>query len=158
MENLSVDSIRYDETVGSTVLVLKTKDGLKWVPIWVAPVDAAAISSIIDKENPPKQTYPHDLIVRVVAGLGAQITAVIINSYSEGQFGAVMLIDEIKIECRVSDGVAVALRAEVPILITEDVLDEVWVESFPSGVDEMSQFKEFLDEITAEDFDDQHKG
>ena len=77
-----------------------------------------------------------------------------IDAVLEGVFHATLVLDDdTEISARTSDGVALALRTGAEIVATDEVLDEVGIESSDEEEDEVAKFKEFLDEVSPEDFD-----
>ena len=72
---------------------------------------------------------------------------------SEGTFLAEMVFDAgRRVSARPSDAVAVALRTSSPVLVTREVLDEVGISLAESGEEEVEAFREFLDQVSADDF------
>jgi bifunctional DNase/RNase len=112
---------------------LKPKDETydsKVVPIFIGPLETHAITSVLDGITPPRP-MTHDLIMMFIPVLGAQVIKVTIDEIVDNTFYAKISIrkdEEIfLIDARPSDSIAIALRAEAPIYITQSVLDEAGV-------------------------------
>ncbi len=76
-----------------------------------------------------------------------------ITRLEEGVFFAELVLESQTVDARPSDAIALALRAGVPILLADEVLAEAGVAPDPDEeVDEVEQFREFLDTVTPQDF------
>lgn len=129
---MSVLGFAHDDTSDSLVLVLREMDGETVLPIWIGQSEALSISAALRDEALPRP-LSHDLLLRAVEGLGGKVTGMSIVALREGTFYAMLdvlaaslSVDEpprlLQLDCRPSDGVAVALRAQAPILVDETVL------------------------------------
>lgn len=102
----------------------------KVVPIFIGPLETHAITSVLDGITPPRP-MTHDLIMMFIPVLGAQVIKVTIDEIVDNTFYAKISIrkdEEIfLIDARPSDSIAIALRAEAPIFITQSVMDEAGV-------------------------------
>ncbi len=102
----------------------------KVIPIFIGPLETHAITSVLDGITPPRP-MTHDLIMMFIPVLGAQVIKVTIDEIIDNTFYAKISIrkdEEIfLIDARPSDSIAIALRAEAPIFITQSVLDEAGV-------------------------------
>lgn len=109
------------------VVVLRELDGTRVLPIFVGPCEAQAIARLVKRESFPRP-LTHDLLALVVEGLRAKITRVTITSLREGTYFSTLLLERgqevLSIDARPSDSIAVALRAEAPLFINEDLLQE----------------------------------
>jgi len=111
---------------------LKPKDfpDAKVVPIFIGPLETHAITSILDGVSPPRP-MTHDLMMLIVPALGGRIIKVTIDEIIDNTFFAKITIrkDEeiLLIDARPSDSIALALRAEAPIYITKNILEEAGV-------------------------------
>ncbi len=109
------------------VVILRELDGTRVLPIFVGPCEAQAIARLVKRESFPRP-LTHDLLALVVEGLRAKITRVTITSLREGTYFATLLLERgqevLSIDARPSDSIAVALRAEAPLFVNEDLLQE----------------------------------
>lgn len=141
------------------IVLLRERDGSRYLPIWVGAAEAAAIAYAQQGVVPPRP-LTHDLLKNVLSDLGHSIDRVRITSLEEGVFYAVLDIDGgadaggQSIDSRSSDAIALALRAGVEIVTSEELLDEAGVAmAGEQEDDEVEKFKEFLDHVSADDFD-----
>ena len=95
----------------------------------------------------------HDLLREVITSLGAELEAVHITEMRDGIYIAELVFgDERVVSARPSDAVALAVRTGAPIFGAEELLDEVGIEIPDEQEDEVEKFREFLDQISPEDF------
>lgn len=152
MRELVVHGVRIEMPSGIPMMLLKEVDGSRALPIWIGANEAASIASALEGEEPPRP-LTHDLMVDVLESLGHSLQAVRITEVSSGTFYAVLDIDGEEISARPSDAVALAVRLGTPIYGDEELLDQVGVEVQVSGDEEVEKFREFLDQISPEDFE-----
>lgn len=164
MRELELVGLRVEMPANTPVLLLKETEGTRVLPIWIGAVEATAIA-VVQQGLAPQRPLTHDLLVQVIEATGHALTAVSITGLSDGVFYAELeLSDGITISARPSDAVALAIRVSCPILCDEGVLDEAGVEGVPlvddeSGIDlsqeeaAVEEFREFLDQVTPEDFE-----
>lgn len=137
------------------IVLMRELDGGRHVPIWIGAPEASAIAYAQQGVTPPRP-LTHDLLVQVISELGHQLDEVHITRLDEMVFYAELVMDggDRTVESRSSDAIAVALRSNVPILVDEAVLDEVGVIVPDDDADqEVERFREFLDHVSAEDFE-----
>ncbi len=107
------------------VVVLRETDGTRVLPIFVGPCEAQAIARLVKGEKFPRP-LTHDLLALLVEGLKAKVTRVVINELREGTYFASLLISRgqevLSVDARPSDSIAVALRAEAPLYVNEELL------------------------------------
>lgn len=141
------------------IVLLRETDGARYLPIWVGAVEATAIAYAQQGITPPRP-LTHDLMKDVLGALSAELTLVTITELRDGVFYALMdLSNGSQVSARPSDAIAIALRTDTPIVGTEAVLDEAGVEIPDAEMsddeepeDTVEKFREFLDQVTPEDF------
>lgn len=133
-------------------MLLREEDGTRYLPIWIGAVEASAIAfqqQGIESARP----LTHDLLRDVVQALGARLEAVHITELRDDIFYAELrLSGGVTVSARPSDAIALALRCDAEILGADAVLDAVGVEIPDDPEDEVERFREFLDQISPEDF------
>lgn len=141
------------------IILLKEKDGPRFLPIWVGAAEATAIAFAQQGLEPPRP-LTHDLMRNLMESLEATLTAVHLTEVKDGIFYATLHIRNvsataISISARPSDAIALALRTHSNILASPELLDEAGIE-FPvqDGQEsaEIERFREFLEQINPEDF------
>ncbi len=117
----------------SPVVVLRAEDG-RILPIYIGISEAVAIHSALKNEIPPRP-MTHDLLVEIIRRLDAKVERVIIDDMIDNIFYARLILSkngqEIEVDARPSDSIAIAVRLAVPIYIDEKVLDEACRDELP---------------------------
>jgi len=107
------------------IVILKEATGNAILPIWVGVAEANAIALEIEKVVTPRP-MTHDLLKNVLLGLDTHVQKVVVTAIREETFYAVIWIDRdgklISVDSRPSDALALALRIDCPILVTDEVL------------------------------------
>ncbi len=153
---MDVLGVRVEMPTNHPIVLLRERDGDRYLPIWIGAAEATAIAYAQQGIEPPRP-LTHDLLKMVIEGLGHELTEVRITKLEDGVFHAALVIDGgTEIESRSSDAIALALRTGTPIVAGEDILDAAGVAMTPdedTEDDEVERFKEFLDHVSAEDFE-----
>lgn len=151
-EIVEVVGVRVEMPSNAPIVLVRPVGGGVLLPIWIGPNEAAAIAMAQQGVVAPRP-LTHDLFVATTVHLGAPLRSVRIVRLDEGVFFAELVFDAGPVDARPSDAIALALRAEVPILVADEVLSEAGVEPEAADeTDEVEQFREFLDSVTPEDF------
>ena len=110
----------------SFALILKEVNGNRSIPIIIGAFEAQAIALEIEKAQPPRP-MTHDIIKTLIYSANITLTEFFISDFKEGTYFSRLIFDEedIEIDCRPSDGVAIALRCDAPIHINSYILDEI---------------------------------
>ncbi len=138
------------------IVLLRERDGGRYLPIWVGAVEATAIAYAQQGIVPPRP-LTHDLLRDILAALGVSLTEVRITALEDGVFYAVLAFsDGTEVSARPSDAIALALRVDAPIRGADEVLDAAGIdipddEPAPAE-DQVEKFREFLDQVSPEDF------
>ncbi len=145
--------VRVEMPTNKPIVLLRVRDGERYVPIWIGAPEATAIAYAQQDVTPPRP-LTHDLIVSMLDGLGHSLRRAVITSMRDNIFYAELVIDDDRrIESRSSDAIAIALRAQVPIYVEDQVIEDAGVEVPVEEEDEVERFREFLDHVSADDFE-----
>jgi bifunctional DNase/RNase len=135
------------------IVLLRERDGGRYLPIWIGAPEAAAITYAQQGVVPPRP-LTHDLMRDILAALGHELTEVRIVALRDSVFHAALVIDgKTEISSRASDAIALALRTGSKVLVEPSILDEAAIVVSSDEDDEVERFKEFLDHVSAEDFE-----
>lgn len=135
------------------ILLLRERDGERYVPVWIGAPEAAAIA-YVEQGVVPERPLTHDLLLDIIRQLGDELQHVEVASMTDGIFYAVLVLASGKrIDSRTSDAVALAVRVNCPILVEDSIFDEVGVAIAVEEDVEVERFREFLDHVSAEDFE-----
>jgi len=155
MKEVKVVNVAIDVKSNMPVIILKEKQGDKTLPIWVGLFEAQAIALALENVKPPRP-LTHDLTKSLIEKLKGRVDKVVINDLRNNTFYAQILMkkngENIQVDSRPSDAIALALRLKVPIYIEEEVLDKVSVGSKPIEEKEIEDFKKKLKDLRPEDF------
>jgi uncharacterized protein len=153
--------VSFDLVGKQPIVLLKTADGNKFLPIWIGHPEAAAILMKLQSQAPPRP-MTHDLLSDLLEQLEAQVVRITVTELRENTFYAQITVQqdgrEIEVDSRPSDAIALAIRAEAPIFAADRVIEESAIEFEGEDVDqdvldaEVAKFRNFLDEVTPEDF------
>ena len=158
MIRLSLIGVRVEVPTNQPIVLLREESGTRFLPIFIGSPEATAIVYALQGLDTPRP-MTHDLFKTVLDDLDVTLARVEITDLQNGTFFAEIELDrdgnKSRISSRPSDAIALAVRygAEVPIFADENVLDEAGV-LFEADEEEqeVEQFREFLDQVTPEDF------
>jgi len=133
---MRVRGLMLDPTTNMPIIILKDAGSDSVLPIWVGVFEANAIALEIEKVTPPRP-MTHDLLKNIILGLGASVERVVVTALRNETFYAAIWAtrggEPICIDARPSDAIALAMRADVPIFVEEDVLLSSRIASGGSG-------------------------
>ncbi len=131
MIKVEISGVAIDPVTKGFVVILKDKTEKKWLPIWVGHYEAKMISLALEKVIPVRP-LPHDLIKNILDALDVVVTRVVICNIKGNTYFATVSLKinqtEKEIDARPSDAIALALRVNAPIYVTEEVLDKASTE------------------------------
>jgi len=126
MLQVTVDSVRASLMSPQRLVVLRTVDGDRYLPIWIGGFEADAIAIELQGLDTPRP-MSHDLLRAAIAALGGKVSHVVIRDLQQDTFLASVVLDqagqELRLDARPSDSVALAVRAKAPIFVDSTVLD-----------------------------------
>ncbi len=145
--------VRVEMPSNQPIVLLREVTGERYLPIWIGAVEATAIAFAQQGVVPPRP-LTHDLIKDLLDALGQELAEVQITDMKDGVFFATLVLGSgVEIGARPSDSIALALRTGSRIVCAEEVLDEVGLAVPAEQEDEVERFREFLDQVTPEDFE-----
>ncbi len=155
---MSIYGVSFDLVGKQPIVLLKTAEGNKYLPIWIGHPEAAAILMKLQGATAPRP-LTHDLLVNMLNELEVEIVRVTVTELRDNTFHASITViqngSELEIDSRSSDAIAVAVRAQAPIFAADEVIEESAIEFDGEDVNEediVDEFKKFLDHVSAEDF------
>ncbi len=155
---LELIGVRIELPTNTPILLLREREGDRYLPIWIGTAEATAIALALEGVEPARP-MTHDLLRDVVAALGARVERIVITELREGTFFADLVLvasdgTEVVVSSRPSDAIALAARTGAPVLAERALLDEAGVQIHDeTEEEEIEKFREFLDEVTPEDFE-----
>jgi bifunctional DNase/RNase len=167
---VTIDSIRVSLMSQHRVVILKDTLEDRYLPIWIGPYEAEAITVSLQQME-VSRPLTHDLLRNVLHKLGAEVQQVLINDLRDDVFYARILLRvngrEMEIDSRPSDALALAVRVHVPVFVEESVMDqaatrpEESVEAEEVGEEEdpgrLEVFKDFMNTLDLEELDEEEE-
>jgi bifunctional DNase/RNase len=157
MQEMVIYGVSFDLVGKQPIVLLKTAEGNKFLPIWIGHPEAAAILMKLQGATTPRP-MTHDLVTDILGQLQATVTRITVTELRENTFYAQITVQqdgsEIEVDSRPSDAIALALRADAPIFAADDVIEESAIEFEGDEVNEevVAEFKRFLDNVTPDEF------
>ena len=158
MQEMQVYGVSFDLVGKQPIVLLKTSDGNKFLPIWIGHPEAAAILMKLQGASTPR-SMTHDLVTEILGELEARVIRIAVTELRENTFYAQITVQrdgtEIEIDSRPSDAIALAIRADAPIFAADEVIEESAIEFEGEDVNEeemVAEFKKFLDNVTPDEF------
>lgn len=166
MVELELVGVRVELPANQPIVLLKERDGSRYLPIWIGAPEATAIAFALQGVETPRP-MTHDLFVATLDALRTTLAAVHVTRLSEGTFYAELHLEQdgetTIVSARPSDAIAIASRMEgVPLLGAEEVLEAAGLEIDEDEVEggtsedpdeEVRRFREFLDTVHPDDFE-----
>jgi len=162
MVKVNIDSVRVSLMSQHRIVVLKDAGSTRYLPIWIGPFEADAITIEL-QDVEVARPLTHDLLKAAIEKLDAEVVQVAITELRDDTFYAEITLRadgrELEIDSRPSDAIALAVRARVPVFVSEDVLEQAAITPEPdldTGIAEISgeeavtvpapeAFREFLE-------------
>lgn len=171
MIEVVIDSIRVSLMSQYRVVILKDTSSDRYLPIWIGPCEADAITIEL-QEMPPQRPLTHDLLKSAIQELGGQIIHILISDLRSDVYYARIVVEvngrPLEIDSRPSDAIALAVRARTPIFVSETVMDRAAIHpeedvnitapTTPAKTEDeerLSAFKDFVNSLDLDDLDDE---
>ena len=146
---------------GQHVVLLQPKDSDRLVPIWIGAEQAHSIATRI-AGIPSDRPLTHDLTMSMLGATGAVITRVVVKDLVTDSSGTGSIFHgsvflqvgdrEVEIDSRASDAIALAVRCDARILVSESVVDRSSIAASGEEAEagELGVFRQFIDSLTDE--------
>ncbi|MDQ7029167.1 MAG: bifunctional nuclease family protein [Ardenticatenia bacterium] len=162
---VTIDSIRVSLISQHRIVVLKEREGDRHLAIWIGPYEADAITIAL-QDIRVVRPLTHDLLKNMLETLGATVSYIVVNDLRDDTFYARIVLavngQEIEVDSRPSDAIALAVRVDAPIYVAEHVLDQAAIvpepgqdELTPEEEEKLSVFKDFVESLDLDDFGDE---
>jgi uncharacterized protein len=158
VQEMVIYGVSFDMVGKQPIVLLKTVEGNRFLPIWIGHPEAASILMKLQGATTPRP-MTHDLLCSMLGELEVRCTQIAVTELRENTFYASITLNvngrEMEIDSRPSDAIALAVRAGAPIFAADEVIAESAIE-FEHEVEDtddvVEKFKEFLDQVSPEDF------
>lgn len=155
MLQMLVHGINLDIVSNQPVIILKDLQSHYYLPIWIGQFEATSILMELQGIKPTRP-LTHDLLKTVLETLNAQLIRVVINNLIDGTFYAQLHLifkeEELEIDSRPSDAIALAVRFGVPIYVSEEVIKQASIVAEEGEEIQVEKFREFLEKLNPDDF------
>jgi len=149
---MKVKFLTFDSTSNGFFVLLMDLANKTGLPIWIGPFEANAIAMKLKKID-SHRPMTHDLIHHVLNTLQSQVMKIVVNDLKENTYYALIHLnqkgEEIVIDSRPSDAIAIALAADAPIFVSGEVIEKARTIDFEKEGD---QLKEWLENLNPDDF------
>jgi len=154
VKQMEVVGVRVEMPSNQPIVLLKETEGERYLPIWIGAVEATAIAFAQQGVVPPRP-LTHDLLRDVLEATGNEVSEIRITEMRDNVFYAsLVLASGVEVSARPSDSIALALRTGSRIVCSEELLDDAGIVVPDEQEDEVERFREFLDHVSPEDFDE----
>ncbi len=168
MREMTLYGVSFEPIGKQPIVLLKTADDDRFVPIWIGHPEAAAILMKLQGADSPRP-MTHDLFADVISELQGEVVRVTVTELRDNTYYARITIvqdgREVEIDCRPSDAIALAVRCEAQIFASDEVVEESGIE-LQADDDEQpallmassladldpAEFRRFLEDVTPEEF------
>ena len=158
MVEVTIDSVRVSLMSQHRVVVLREIDGERFLPIWIGPFEADAITIELQGVEVARP-LTHDLLKSMITLLGAEVQRVVINDLNNDTFYARIVLDvdgdDIEVDSRPSDAIALAVRCSVPVVVADHVMDKASImpeddaredsDRGPTDEEDLDVFRDFVE-------------
>ena len=166
MVEMIVDSVRVNLISPSRVVVLKEREGPRYLAIVIDTAQADAIAVRL-QDRQVARPLTHDLLREVVESVGASVSQVVVTKLIDQTYFANIVIEldgrRVEVDSRPSDAIALAVRVEVPIFVDEEVLKQAGFEpdqeegereaesGEPVPDEKLKVFRDFINQLDLDD-------
>lgn len=165
MIRVTVDSIKVSLISQHRVVVLKEEGTERYLPIWIGPFEADAITIGLQAME-MSRPLTHDLLISLIEEMEASVSYILVNDLRDDTFYAQIVIEadgrHLKVDSRPSDAIALAVRAKAPIYVAEAVMERAGIvpsqekETLtPEEEEKLAPFRDFVDSLDLDDMDEE---
>ena len=166
MIKVTINSVRASLLSQHRVVVLKEEEVERYLAIWIGPYEADAITIKLQSVEVARP-LTHDLLDQSIAKLDAKVSHILVNDLHDDTFFARIIMDRdgerIELDSRPSDAIALAVRVQAPIFVSESVMERAGVvpdeeidmdAMTPEEEELLAPYKDFVEGLDLEDLGD----
>lgn len=155
MLEVVVKGLTFDPVTNVPIVILKDVNGKRLLPIWIGVFEANAIALEMENVSTPRP-MTHDLFNNFFGVVDSRMVRVVVDNLMDNTFYATIYVDckgeELQLDSRPSDAIALALRAKTPIFVTEEVMSQAQSFEMEKDLGDKEDWQKWLEKITPEDF------
>jgi bifunctional DNase/RNase len=148
---MEVKGLMIDPSSNNPIVILRDPESQVFLPIWIGLFEASAIQLGLESVSSPRPRT-HDLLASMLRTLGSEVVKVVVADLRDQTFYAVIHVrrgaEELEIDARPSDAIALALRTNSPVFVARTVLEKAQV---GGTQDEQERLKKLLEDIDPDD-------
>jgi hypothetical protein len=156
MIEMELTGVRVELPTNQPIVLLREREGERYLPIWIGAAEAAAIALSLQGVQTPRP-MTHDLMKNILDEVSVNVDRIVVTELRDSTYYATIEMqrngERFEISSRPSDAIALAVRMAVPIFASEDVLNEASILIPGDEEEEVEKFREFLDNVSPEDFE-----
>jgi bifunctional DNase/RNase len=156
MIEMELTGVRVELPTNQPIVLLRERAGERYLPIWIGAAEAAAIALSLQGVVTPRP-MTHDLLKSILDDLSVSVQRIVVTELREATFYATIELERgterFEISSRPSDAIALAVRTSTPIFASAEVLEEAAILIPGDEDEEVEKFREFLDNVSPEDFE-----
>jgi len=149
---MEVKGLMIDPSSNNPIVILRDPESQVFLPIWIGLFEASAIQLGLESVASPRPRT-HDLLASMLRTLGSEVVKVVVADLRDQTFYAVIHVrrdgEELEIDARPSDAIALALRTNSPVFVARAVLEKAQVGG--GSQDEQERLRKLLEELDPED-------
>jgi hypothetical protein len=155
---VEVYCVRFDVLNKIPVVLLKDKDQQRFLPIWIGMFEATQIEIALEKVPVPRP-MSHDLMKSLLENFSVSLKETHIHDIIEGTFHARLVMgrngeDNVEVDARPSDAIALSLRTGTPIFVSAHIIEEAAIVGKVPDDEEIQKFRDFISKVKPSDFKD----
>lgn len=151
---MTIKGLVIDPITNMPIVILRDQEGQKVLPIWVGIFEANAIALQIENVATPRP-MTHDLLRNVISDLNAAVDKIVVSDLQDNTFYALIHLrvngEEVAVDARPSDAIALALRVKAPIFVEDTVIDNAKTIDFAPGKGDSERLAKWLESLDPED-------
>ena len=151
---MTIKGLMVDPMTNMPIIILRDKEGVKVLPIWVGMSEANAIALQIENISTPRP-MTHDLLRNIIRDLNASVQKIVVCDLQENTFYALIYLamkgGTVAIDARPSDAIALALRTRAPIFVEETVIDHAKTVDFSTEKADADRLHKWLESLDPDD-------
>lgn len=155
MRKMKVDKLGIDLITRDPVVILKDVESQRYLPILIGPFEATAIALALEG-TPVPRPLSHDLMKSIIEALNGKVLRVVIADIQDNTFYAKIVVEAhsniVEIDARPSDSIALALRTNAPIYVSEKIILEESIVDKETEDQDYKKFRRYLDNLKPGDF------
>lgn len=151
---MKIKGLMMDPVSNTPIVILFDEQGKKILPIWVGVFEANAIALQIEKVETPRP-MTHDLLKNVIADLQVRILKIVVTELRDNTYYAAIHLEksgqELQIDARPSDAIALALRSDSPIFVNQEVLEKAHTVDLTADTADNEKLKKWFEGLEIKD-------